>query len=275
MFFADLLMRRAGLPTFDSTRITHLEHLIRRYFSSPAYSKYSAETISLASYGPIGMLGDYSASTHLQGEVLGAMLDFIIRDATNGEISVDDIMRKMLANFSGEKGFTSKNIEETVHEICRCDVHQFFTDHVFGHKQIDFNKYLKLAGLQMSVALKDALSGDGRPASDLRIYSWQKNNEDFIRIGITNPQSCWGKAGLHTGDIIRSVKEIPIKTQNDFRQAIKSAKIGDSVGMEIQKSSGVIKINVLINGYQQPEVHIQHLSNISQKQKDIFTRWNE
>ena len=275
MFYADLLMRRAGLPTFDSTRITHLEHLIRRYFSSPAYLKYSAETISLASYGPIGMLGDYSASTHLQGEVLGAMLDFIIRDATNGEISMDDVMRKMLANFSGEKGFTSKNIEETVHEICGCDVHQFFTDHVFGHKQIDFNKYLKLAGLQMSVALKDALSSDGKPAPDLRIYSWQKNNEDFIRIGITNPQSCWGKAGLHTGDIIKSVKGIPIKTQNDFRQAIRSTKIGDSVAMEIQKSSGIIKINVLINGYQQPEVHIQHLSNISQKQKDIFTRWNE
>ena len=32
MFYADLLLRRAGLQTFDSTRTTHLEHLIRRYF---------------------------------------------------------------------------------------------------------------------------------------------------------------------------------------------------------------------------------------------------
>jgi predicted metalloprotease with PDZ domain len=107
MFYADLLMRRAGMHTFDSTRITHLERLMRRYFSSPAYLKYSAERISLASYGPIGMLGDYSASTHLQGELLGAMLDLIIRDATNNERSMDDVMRKMLANFSGERGFTS------------------------------------------------------------------------------------------------------------------------------------------------------------------------
>ena len=76
MFYADLLMRRAALPTFDSTRITHLEHLIRRYLSSPAYLKYSAEKISLASYGPIGMLGDYSASTHLQGEAIGCYARF-------------------------------------------------------------------------------------------------------------------------------------------------------------------------------------------------------
>ena len=275
MFYADLLMRRASLPVFDSTRIAHLEHLIRRYLGSPAYLKYSAERISLASYGPTGMLGDYSASTHLHGEILGALLDIIIRDATSGEKSMDDVMRQMLENFGGEKGFTSKNIEETVHEICGCNVHPFFTDHVFGSKEIDFNKYLKLAGLKMSVALKDALSGDGKPVPDLRIYSWQKKDEDFLRIVITNPQSCWGSAGLHTGDIIKSVKAIPIKTVNDFRQVISSTKIGDSVALEVQKPSGITRINVLIKGYQLPEVQIQHLSDVSQKQKHLFAQWKE
>jgi len=275
MFYADLLLRRAGMQTFDSTRIIHLEHLIRRYFYSPGYLKYSAERISLASYGPIGMLGDYSASTHLQGEILGGMLDLIIRDATNGKKSMDDVMRKMLANFSGEKGFTSKDIGETVHSLCGCDVNQFFTDHVFGSKQIDFNKYLKLAGLQMTVETKDALSSDGKSAPDLRIYPWQKPNEDFIRIGITNPQSCWGKAGLHTGDIIKSLNGAPIRTRNEFRQAITGATVGDFVAMEIQRSSGIVKINVAISGYQQSEVHIQRLSNATQKQEKIFTQWND
>jgi len=275
MFYADLLLRRAGIRTFDSTRITHLERLIGRYFNSPAYLKYSAERISLASYGPIGSLGDYSASTHLQGEVLGSMLDFIIQDATNGAKSMDDVMRKMLANFSGEKGFTSKDVEETVHSICRCNVGQFFADHVFGNKQIDFNKYLKMAGLQMTVTLKDALSSDGKPAPDLRIYPWQKPKENFTRIGITNPQSCWGKAGLHTGEIVRSVNGVTIKTRNDFRQAIRSTTVGDTVAIEMQRSSGIEKINVVISGHQQPEVHIQHSSNATQKQEKIFTQWND
>jgi predicted metalloprotease with PDZ domain len=275
MFYADLLLRRASLPAFDSTRIAHLERLIRRYLASPAYLKYSAEKISLASYGPVGMLGDYSASTHLQGEILGVLLDFIIRDATGGEKSMDDVMRKMLENFSGEKGFKSHNIEETVHQICGCDVHSFFSDYVFGSREIDFNKYLKLAGLQMNVALKDARAGDGKPIPDLRIYSWQKKGEDFLRIVITNPQSCWGKAGLHTGDIIKLIKGIPMKTTNDFRQLIRNLQIGDSVAMEVEKPSGILKINVLIKGYQQPEVKIQPLANASQKQKNLFAQWND
>jgi hypothetical protein len=109
----------------------------------------------------------------------------------------------------------------------------------------------------------------------LRVYSWQKPGEDFIRIGITNPQSCWGKAGLHTGDIIKSVNGIPTRMRNDFRQGIRGAKVGDTATMEIQKSSGTVKISVLISGYQQSEVHIQHLPNSTQKQKKIFDQWND
>ena len=273
MFYADLLMRRAGLPRFDSTRIKHLENLIRRYFYSPAYLKYSAEKISLASYGPIGMLGDYSGSTHLEGEVLGTMLDLIIRDATNGKKSIDDIMRKMMENFSGEKGFTSKDIEQIIHEACGCDVHQFFQDHVFGIKQIDFNKYLRLAGLQMEYTWKEVLSEDGKPAPDLRVYAWQEKNENFIRLGITNPQSSWGKAGLHTKDIIRSINGTILKTQEDLRRLIRNAKVGDTVVMEIQRLSVKRKVNVLITGYQQAEVHVTQLNQQTERQKNIFTQW--
>ena len=273
MFYADLLMRRADLPTFDSTRIKHLENLIRRYFYSPAYVTYSAEKISLASYGPMGMLGDYSGSTHLQGEVLGTLLDFIIRDATNGKRSMDDVMRKMMENFSGEKGFTSKDIELTIHKVCGCDVHQFFEDHVFGNKKIDFDKYLKLAGLQMSLTWKDVLSNDGKPAPDLRVYSWQENKENFIRLGITNPSSCWAKAGLHTGDIVKSIDGTILKTERDLRQLIRIAKIGDMVAMEIQKPSGMVKTNILITGYQQPEIHITPIIGAIEKKKKIFTQW--
>lgn len=274
IFYTDLLMRRAGLPTFDSTRVTHLQNLIRRYSQTPAYLKYSAEKISLASYGPIGMLGDYSGSTHLQGEVLGAMLDFIIRDATDGKKSIDDVMRRMMANFSGEKGFTSKDIEQTVHETCGCNVHQFFQDHVFGMKQIDFNKHLKLLGLKATIEWKSVVSADGKPTPDLRVYSWQKPGENLVRLGITNPASCWGKAGLHTGDVIESVNGTTIVSPRDFRQIIREVKVGDSVIMEVKQPMGSLKVNVLVTGYEQPEVHIVPMAEATEKQRGLFIQWS-
>ncbi|HET9823830.1 MAG TPA: PDZ domain-containing protein [Chitinophagaceae bacterium] len=273
MFYADLFLRRAGLPTYDSTRIKHLETLIRRYLSSPAYSKYSAERISLASYGPPGMLGDYSASTHLQGEILATLLDLIIRNASNGKLSFDDVMRKMMEKFSGEKGFTSQDIERVVHEGCGCGVHEFFTDYVYGHKQIDFNRYLALIGLRVNIEWKQVVSGDSTIAPDLRVYSWQAPNESFIRLGITNPASCWGQAGLHTGDIIKSVNESAINSSREFRQAIRQAKVGDTISIQVRRPSGSFHTNVAIKGYQQPEVRIVESKSSSQKEKSLRNRW--
>ena len=273
MFYADAIMRRAGLSVFDSTRIKHLETLIRRYLSSPAYVKYSAEEISRASYAPPGMLGDYSGSTHLQGEVLGAILDLIIRDASDGRRSMDDVMREMMEKFSGEKGFTSKDVEQVVQEVCNCKVHQFFADYVYGHKQIDFNQYLKLVGLRMNAEWKDVLSADKQPAPDLRVYSWQNPKEPVIRLGITNPASCWGKAGLHTGDILKSVNGVPIRLTTDFRQLIREMKRGDSVSVEVEQQTGIKRANLVVSGYQQPEVRVVELNQPSERAKNLFNQW--
>lgn len=274
IFYADLFKRRAGLPVFDSTRIKHLEALIRRYEYTPAYLKFTAEQISLASYGPTGMLGDYSASTHLQGETLGVMLDFIIRDATNGKRSMDEVMRKMMERFSGKKGFTSRDIQQTISEVCGCDLGSFFQDYVFGKKPIDFDKYLRLMGLQKTLTWKDVMT-DGKPSPDLRIYIWQAPNETALRVGITDPSSCWGKAGLHTGDVLRSVNDTIVKTAVDFRQQLRTIKIGDTVILEVQRSTGSKKINVVVTGYKQPEVQITEINNVTEKQKRLLAQWKE
>jgi predicted metalloprotease with PDZ domain len=272
IFYTDLLMRRAGLPVFDTTRINHLEALIRRYAANPAYLKFSAEKISEAAYAPTGMLGDYSAGTHLQGEILGALLDFIIRDATNGGRSMDDVIRKMLQQFSGEKGFTSKDVQKAAEQICGCKLDQFFNDYVYGAKQIDFRKYLQLLGLQYTIAWKDFLGNDGKPAPDLRVFSYRPPDQDVTRIAITNPTSCWAKAGLHTGDVLKSINGNPV-TGPDFRPLIRNAKVGDEIPIEVERKSGIFKTKVVVTSYQQPVVQINHSSNATEKQQRLYQQW--
>jgi predicted metalloprotease with PDZ domain len=273
IFYSDLFLRRAGLSVPDSTRSFHLENLIRRYTVTPAYLKFSAEKISEASYAPIGMLGDYSASTHLQGEVVGSILDLIIRDASNGNKTIDDVMRKMLERFSGEKGFTSKDIEQAVKDVCGCNVHQFFNDHVYGSKQIDFSRYVKLIGLQHTIEWKDVLSSDQKAVPDLRAFVYQVPGENVLRIGLSNPTVAWGRAGLHTGDIVKTVNGKTLANALDFRSIQRNANIGDTIVVEVERPSGIQKINVLITGYQQPVVHITQMPTITEKQRRLYEQW--
>ena len=273
IFYADLLSRRAGLPVEDSTRISHLRKLLLRYFNSAGNREISPEKVSYASYGPEGMLGDYSGSSHLQGELLANLFDLIIRDATSGARSMDDAMQRMMEKFSGEKGFESKDIEVVLKEISGRDFHQFFEDHVRGNKLIDFNKYLGLIGMKMNISLTDATNEEGKKIPDSRVYPYQHDGEKAIRFATTDPQSVWAKAGLHTGDILKSVNDKPITTEREFFETIRSLKIGDRVVIEVEKPTGPKKIPVVIVGYKRTMVEISEISGASERQKNLLRSW--
>src|SRR5262249_30904902 len=150
MFYADLLQRRAGIPVRDSTRSAHLERLIGSYLANPAYARFSADSISRVAYNTDpGELGDYSASTHLQGELIGTMLDLMIRDATQGQKSMDDVMRLLFSRVERVPPPPSRReptpyrvdgrtIEQAVESVCGCHVTPFFDAHVRGARALDF-----------------------------------------------------------------------------------------------------------------------------------------
>jgi predicted metalloprotease with PDZ domain len=153
-------------------------------------------------------------------------------------------------------------------------VRPFFQDHVYGIKQIDFNKYLQLIGLQYSMEWKDVLSNDNSPAPDLRVFSYQLPAENIIRIGITTPLSCWGKAGLHTGDILKAVNGTTISTTADFRQLVRSAKRGDTIVLDIGRPAGIVRITVTISSYQQAVVHLFQSHSSTEKQQKLYRQWS-
>jgi len=273
MFYADLLLRRAGLPTEDSTRVVHLERLIARYLGSTGNSYFSAESVASVAYGAApGALGDYQASTHLQGELLGGMMDLIIRGATHGQRSMDDVMRLMLERFSGERGFAGKDVEATVEAVCRCDVTPFFDGYIrSGGHPIDFDRYLALAGLRTRVTWGPAF-WDNHEQPDLRIWGWPRP-DSTVGLGIGDPESIWARAGLHTGDQLVSVNGVPATSWRAARVVFGNLKLGDTTRVEVRRPSGPFTARVVVTGYQEPTVHIEEIPNASERQRALRAVW--
>jgi len=273
MLYADLLLRRAGLPAEDTSRIAHLEALTGRYYTDTGNTFITPAKVSLASNEQPGMLGDYNTSTHLQGELIGAMLDIIIRNATNNKQSLDGVMRTMYKRFGGKKGFEAKDVEQAAKEVCGCDVHGFFKRYVYDGSAVDFNAYLQLMGLQLQRFYHAAKNDKVQPLPDLRIYAWRRRGDTAIAIGLLTPNSCWGRAGLHTGDVIVSINSHPIKTERDFFATVRNIHIGDTLICKIKQASGIKKITVIISGYNTVVTRITALQNVSAKQRLLLGAW--
>jgi predicted metalloprotease with PDZ domain len=275
MMYADLMLRRAGLPVDDSTRITHLESLVERYLANPAYDRFTAESISAVAYGaPPDVLGDYNAGPHLQGELIGTVLDLQVRNATGGRRSLDDVLRAMQRDFSGPRGYTGRDIERVVGETCGCPMHAFFDAHVRGTRRLDLDAALHLIGLRMRVTDEPARDRDGRPMPDLRLYAWMPPGADHPRLVLTDPASIWVRAGLHSGDRITRVNASEIDSVPDVRRLLVGLRIGDSVTMEVTRRSGrAFRTTVRVAGFERPVVRIEEIHGATARQRALRARW--
>lgn len=271
IFFANYLLRRAGLDNEDVSRTAHLQAAMARYLTSPGYSTLSAEQASRGDTDPM-VMGDVFASTHLQGELLTAMLDLMIRDRTNGRRNAADIMRSLARRYDYRHGITDRDIEVSAAQTCpNCPIRSFFNEYIYNAKQLDFDSYLSLIGMHVEVTRSAALGGDGNPAADLRI-SPLPNQAEF-RIRITNPQSAWGRAGLHTGDRLVSVDNKPVNSWPDLRNWLRTLKIGDVGRLEIIRNGQSMAIDVPIAGYDVAKVTIVERADATPRQKRLRDAW--
>ena len=276
MFYADLLQRRAGIPVRDSTRTAHLERLIGSYLANPAYARFSAESISRVAYNAQpGELGDYSASTHQQGELLGTMLDLMIRDVTHGQRSMDDVMRRLFDRVSADPGPAARGgsyridgrvIEQAVESVCGCDATPFFDAHVRGARAIDFDRWLGMIGLRTDVTWGPAVY-NGEPERDLRVWGFERDST--IRLVINNATSIWGRAGLHSRDRLVSLNGAAVKTWLELRGKLQALRIGDTVRVEVMRPAGPFVATVVVAGFERPTVRLERLPNATVAQRRL------
>jgi predicted metalloprotease with PDZ domain len=274
LYYADLVLRRAGLPRLEPTRAAHLQSLITRYLSRPGNARFSAESVSVVAYGSQpGALGDYDASTHLQGEIIGTVLDFMVRDATDGRRSLADVLRLLLERFSGPRGYTSRDIERAVAEVCGCRMATFFDRYVRGPHPMEFDRYLALAGLVTRVRWEAATDTTGRPVPDLRVFAWDPPDSLGPSLLLPDPAGAWGRAGLHTGDRVKAINGTSVRSRAEFSDARNRLAIGDSVRIDVDGPRGRRTALLVMTGYQRPVVQVEELPGAPDRAVRIRRAW--
>ena len=270
IMFADLLLRRAGVAGDPRPRLQRLESIIARYLSAPGYTSLSAELVSRGDSHPELLTTDFP-STHLQGEVLTTMLDFKIRDATDGRRNLTHVMRTLAERFSQRRGIVNQDIKAALEEACGCQVDDFFREHISNARRADFDRYLSAIGVRAEVNYATALAADGKPAVDLRVGPVSATSE--MKVRITNSLSAWAKADLRTGDRVISADGKPTPGWQEFRNWLRTLKVGD-VGRLVVERDGISKnIEVNLIAYTIPTVRLIELPGASPKQLRLRESW--
>ncbi|WP_250432612.1 M61 family metallopeptidase [Hanstruepera flava] len=95
---------------------------------------------------------DHWGLVYAGGMLVGMSQDLIIRNATNNEKSIDDLMRQLFEKYGGSNNtYTLQELQELYGELSGTIPTEFFNMYILGTNKIPIDEYLTLAGLDAKI----------------------------------------------------------------------------------------------------------------------------
>ncbi len=195
----------------------------------PSNRWQSAEQSSLDAWlekYPLYNQEEYSVSYYTKGQVLGDLLDILIRDRTGNEKSLDDVMRALNSNFAkqGKPYRDTMDVQLTAESIAGGSFAEFFAKYVAGTEPFPYQTMLALAGLALRTV------EHRRPA--LGFILEHEPSGPFV-VNTVDSEGLAARAGLRAGDIILTWNggEVPRRVD----RWLQDQKPGDMLKLRIRR----------------------------------------
>ena len=95
---------------------------------------------------------DHWGLIYAGGMLVGMSQDLIIRNVSNNEKSIDDLMRKLFKKYGGSNNtYSLQELQELYGELSGTDPTDFFNMYILGTNEIPIEEYLRLAGLDAKI----------------------------------------------------------------------------------------------------------------------------
>ena len=203
-----------------------------------------------------------SVSYYTKGQVLGVLLDIVIRDRTDNQKSLDDVLRAMNADFAKEGKFyrDSLDIRLTAEKVTGTSLADFFTNYVSGAVPLPYQRVFALSGLELHS------HETVRPV--LGFVVEHEPNGPLVVRGIDSEYFA-ANSGLRTGDeILRWNNADPPKRPERW---VLSQKVGDVLILHV-KHAGVEKeedIVLRLGELREKRYQIAESTHATEREKQI------
>ena len=238
--FGAYTLLRSGLwsrEQFFSDLGGEIESLAAR----PAHEWQSAQEASLNAWFekyPLYRRGSLSISYYNKGQLLGLLLDILLRENTANRAGLDDLLRDLNARYAKQGQFYENSAglraaaERLAGPAARQNLEDFFRRYVSGTDELPMADFLARAGLELRVT--DRLMADaGFIPAPGAFHGPSEEASAPVLVTQVIPGGPAGQAGLRRGDRIVAVDHKPVPP--DLRAWLESRSPGEVVRLRIRR----------------------------------------
>jgi predicted metalloprotease with PDZ domain len=206
----------------------------------PANTWQSAEQSSLDAWlekYPLYNRPTNSISYYTKGQVLGVLLDILIRDRTDDEHSLDDVVRLMNEEFGKpNKGYRdSLDVRLAAEKVAGGSFEDFFQRYVASAERLPYQHILGLAGLELKTVERR------RPSLG---FSLGRDAAGALVVRSVDPDSQAAQVGLRSGDAILTWNRG--EPPRDLEEWLNAQKKGNTLHLGIRREEQGLSLDIKI-----------------------------
>jgi predicted metalloprotease with PDZ domain len=278
-YYGHLMLRRAGL--WDDAKLwTTLAQQITQVENAPGSRLMSAEESSLsapflddAPHAQQTNLANTSISYYPKGEVLGIVLDLLIRGRADGKASLDEVMRRMYEQFYLKspnatyylrgRGYRAEDFEQMVSQVAGADMSDWFKRYVRGVESPPYEEAFAQVGLRLVREPQQPVSVG---------VTADQNDPNNFKLARVRPGSPASDAGLEAGDTITTFGGTKLIPAN-LLKVLSRYKPGDRVALTVLRGRRTMQLSIILGPPQISSYRLEEMANAPAKAKALRAAW--
>lgn len=266
-YFANLFQVNQGLINEEE----FYERMMQKIKTSKAYD----DTMSFTEMSENILEDKYSGSygnVYQKGALIGMALDIRLRELSNGEMGLLDLMKELTERYGKDKPFNDDQLIDVIVELTYPEIQQFFDKYVVGTTPIPYDEFFRKVGLQIE---------EGEVSVD---YFLKDNATPYITLNqqgaivVRNDlelNSFLKQVGLQGGDIIKSINGKTYNAQNVYELITDSQnfKVGEPITFTIARDGEEIVLESEITEPTAMGTRISEIPGASSEQIELRHAW--
>jgi predicted metalloprotease with PDZ domain len=203
---------------------------------------------------------EYSVSYYTKGQVLGDLLDILIRDRTGNEKSLDDVLRSLNTNFAkqGKPYRDSLDVRMTAESVAGESFEDFFQKYVGGIEPFPYQQMLALAGLALRTV------EERRPTLG---FFMDLDSNGAIIVRAVDSGSSAAQAGIRVGDRIINLNggEVPRRVERWLQEQ----KAGDALKLRVRRADKELSLEFRLGEIKEIRYQVVEDAHAGEKARHI------
>jgi predicted metalloprotease with PDZ domain len=238
--------------------------------SRPAHRWQSVEQSSLDAWYekyPLYNRPEESISYYNKGQIVGVLLDILIRDRTDNRASLDDVLRALNAEYAQAGRFydDSDALRAALEAVIRgkapsadSDLSDFFTRYISGTDEIPYADFLARAGWTIyDTSQRRAALG----------FSVNRNSGVSSSVASVDGESAASEAGLKEGDIVIALNGEPFPRAPE--RWLRDHQPEERVQLEVERGGKEIDLSFALGRQADGAYQIADIASPTERQRRI------